>query len=251
MKKFLLFSLSILLFFGVASPTSASAATEGGHFNLTALDASFEGNTLTLNTVISNVGNGTLKNVSYMELTVYDRNENVVAETNLTDDPTLTELTLEPGESTFWDLEISDVEPADVSDFSVEYYSEFLSGIAQFTSGIKIVVDNNVLPGSSKAIIQNGTTLVPMREIFESIGAEVKWNNTTKTVTATKGNDTLVLIVGAQYLTLNGQKVPLSVPAKLVNNSTLVPLRVVSESLDAIVAYGKVGKATTIAITTY
>lgn len=249
MKKFISILFSFALILSLIQP--AAAATGLGSFNLTFLSANYVGNSLTLESVIANTGNATLSNVSFLEIDIFDKNRNYVDGTTLVDDPWLTNMMLEPGESTKWTLTIHEFPDADLSSFGSEYTADFISGEAEFTSGIKIVINNEYLKESQKATIQKGTTMVPMRAIFESLGADVKWNQATKTITATKGNDKLVLKIGAKYLTINGNKIPFDVPAKVVDNSTLVPLRVVSESFDGVVSYGKTGKATTISITTY
>ena len=78
--------------------------------------------------------------------------------------------------------------------------------------------------------IENGRTLVPLRAIFEAMGANVDWNNSTRTVTARRANITVVLPLGSTTPTVNGQTYKLEVPAQIVNNRTLAPLRFVGEA---------------------
>ncbi|WP_088104344.1 stalk domain-containing protein [Halalkalibacter urbisdiaboli] len=93
--------------------------------------------------------------------------------------------------------------------------------------------------------ITNGRTLVPLRTIFEELGATVKWEHTNKTVTATKGSTTVFLKIGSTTTKVNGSTVTIDVPAKITNGRTLVPLRFVSESLGATVTWD--GQVATIA----
>lgn len=67
------------------------------------------------------------------------------------------------------------------------------------------------------------TQLVPLRAVAESIGAQVRWEAATSTVTVTKGGSTLVVKLGTTEVTLNGQPVPLAQPIQLVADRTLVP----------------------------
>jgi hypothetical protein len=76
-----------------------------------------------------------------------------------------------------------------------------------------------------------------MREIFESLGATVNWNPSTRTVTATNDLNTIELPVGQNRAVINGQPYTLDVPATIVAGTTMVPLRFVSESLGATVVY--------------
>lgn len=91
-------------------------------------------------------------------------------------------------------------------------------------------------------VIEN-RTLVPLRSIFEELGASVEWNQKDKTVTATKGSTTVWLKLGSKNTKVNGQTVIIDVPAKSYNGSTYVPLRFVSEAMGANVNWDG-GKAT-------
>ena len=84
-------------------------------------------------------------------------------------------------------------------------------------------------------VIENGTTLVPLRATFEALGAYVEWDEATQTVTGKRGNTTVVLTIGQNYATVNGARVNLDVPGKTVLGRTLVPLRFISESLGGVV----------------
>jgi hypothetical protein len=77
----------------------------------------------------------------------------------------------------------------------------------------------------------NGRTLVPMRKIFEELGASISWDDVTKTVTAMKGNIVIQLVIGNEKANVNGVDKMLDVPGTIVNGRTMVPLRFVSEGL--------------------
>ncbi|MBE7053065.1 MAG: hypothetical protein E7391_02180 [Ruminococcaceae bacterium] len=82
-------------------------------------------------------------------------------------------------------------------------------------------------------INENGRVLVPMRAIFEKLGAKVEWDDATKTVTGTKLGKEVKLTIGDTTAYVNGSAVALDVPAKIVDNRTLVPVRFISESMGA------------------
>lgn len=87
------------------------------------------------------------------------------------------------------------------------------------------------------AYVKNGTTLVPMRAIFEELGATVEYNNKTKTITAYKDNKQIVITVGNNkaYIKHNGitSSINLTNPAEIYEGTTMVPLRFISETLGA------------------
>lgn len=99
-----------------------------------------------------------------------------------------------------------------------------------------MILNGTELKFDTAPTIESGTTLVPLRSIFEAMGAEVTWNQNTQTATAVKDNTTVVLRIGSTSPTINGQVKQLDVPAKIVNGRTLAPLRFVGEAFD-----GKVG----------
>ncbi len=87
-------------------------------------------------------------------------------------------------------------------------------------------------------IVGVGVTLVPMRVISESFGAEVNWDGETKTVTVVDGDTTIVVTIGSKTATVNGEEKELEEAPELTENGfTMIPLRFISENLGATVGY--------------
>lgn len=91
-----------------------------------------------------------------------------------------------------------------------------------------------------------GVTLVPLRAIFQALGADVNWDGSTQTVTANKGLTTVKLKIGSNSAEVNANKVVLQVPGKVIDGNTMVPLRFVSEALGSKVSWDGVTKTITI-----
>lgn len=87
-------------------------------------------------------------------------------------------------------------------------------------------------PGQGPAMI-NGRILVPLRGVMEKIGASVKWDNATQTVTAISGSRDVRLRIGDEYAMVNGERVRLEQPAIVLRGTTMVPLRFMGEALGA------------------
>ena len=109
---------------------------------------------------------------------------------------------------------------------------------------IKVVVDGTELAlaaGDTQPFIEDGRTLVPMRAIFEALGATVEWDDKTKTVTShdKSGKTDIELKVGSDVLKVNNESIKLDVPAKIVDGRTVVPVRAISESLNCTVAWAQ------------
>ena len=124
----------------------------------------------------------------------------------------------------------------------------FFSGAGAAEREITVTVDSKTIDFDVKPIIENDRTLVPMRFIFEALGAEVSWEDETKTATAVKGKITLSVTVGQMHLTKNGSTILLDTPAKLKDDRTLVPVRAVSEGMEAKVEW--IDETSTVIITT-
>ncbi len=104
--------------------------------------------------------------------------------------------------------------------------------VAPVEKEVTVKVDGILLTfADQNPIIENDRTLVPLRAIFEALEAKVEWDGDTYTVTATKGDTTMELAIGATTYKVNGEEKTLDVPAQIKNDRTLVPLRVVSETL--------------------
>lgn len=111
---------------------------------------------------------------------------------------------------------------------------------------IKVTIDSKPLYFDVEPTNINGRTLVPLRTIFESLGAEVQWDGSTQTITGTKGNIKVILQINNKIATVNGKKVELDVAAKVIDGRTLVPARFIAESLGAKVNWD--GITSTVAI---
>lgn len=88
-----------------------------------------------------------------------------------------------------------------------------------------------------EAYLVEERTMVPMRAIFEKLQSEVKWEQETRSVTATKGSTTIKLRIDDVSAEVNSNTIKLDVPPMLIREQTFVPLRFVSESLGAEVGY--------------
>lgn len=95
---------------------------------------------------------------------------------------------------------------------------------------ISIYINDTEVPAVQAPVMKAGRVLVPLRSIFEGIDAEVQFNNRTKTITATRGDQEVTLTLGSKAAYINGQLNVLDVPASTIKGSTMVPIRFVSEA---------------------
>ena len=102
---------------------------------------------------------------------------------------------------------------------------------------INIVLNDELLECEVKPIIIEGRTLVPIRLILEKLGMTVEWDGENRIVNAKKDGVELVIPINGNVAYKNNEKILLDVPAIIIENRTLVPIRFVAESIDMTVAW--------------
>nr|WP_306812742.1 beta-propeller domain-containing protein [Paenibacillus soyae] len=105
---------------------------------------------------------------------------------------------------------------------------------------IQIVIEGEPLALSTPAFIENGSTLVPVREIAEALGADVTYDEMQdgeRTVRLKRGEREAVLTIGSSVMTVGSKKVTLAAEPRTVQSVTMVPLRAISESLGTVVTW--------------
>jgi len=113
------------------------------------------------------------------------------------------------------------------------------AAMAQDTTAIGVTVDGNQItfPGTQPVEL-HGSVLVPLRGVFQALGAHVDYDSASQIVTAHKHGRTIVVPIGSSTATIDGQPQQLSVPAQIIDGSTMVPLRFVAEALGDYVEWG-------------
>ena len=123
-----------------------------------------------------------------------------------------------------------------------------------YAEGIDVIINETVVDFDVPPIIENNRTLVPMRKIFEGLGCDVEWLAESQTIIATKNSKIMALQIGknkiiSNYIETGETSVTEIDTAPIIyNNRTLVPVRVISESLGCTVNWD--GKTQTVIIKT-
>ena len=109
-----------------------------------------------------------------------------------------------------------------------------------------ISLNGTVLAFEEAPVIEDDRTFVPMRFLFEQMGAEVGWDEATETATVAKNGETISFQINSVSAKVNSNTKLMDVPAKLINDKTMVPLRFLSENLGYNVAWDEATKMVTI-----
>jgi hypothetical protein len=87
------------------------------------------------------------------------------------------------------------------------------------------------------AQVRGSTILVPLRSLFEQMGATVSYDPTTQTVDVSKPGSDVKVTVGKAEVVINGESRPLDVPPMMWHGNVLVPVRVISEGMGGYVQW--------------
>jgi hypothetical protein len=101
---------------------------------------------------------------------------------------------------------------------------------------VSIQVNGSPMNLSPGPVERAGRVFVPLRGVFELLGASVVYQNGTINATGRDGS-TVALTIGSNQATVNGQTQTVDVAPFIIGASTYVPLRFVSQALGADVNY--------------
>ena len=102
---------------------------------------------------------------------------------------------------------------------------------------IGVYVNDSEVVFDQQPVIINDRTLVPVRAIFEAMGAVVGWEEETNTVVSERNGVIIKISIGADSMEKGSEAVSLDVPAQIIGDRTLVPLRAISEAFGARVTW--------------
>lgn len=101
-----------------------------------------------------------------------------------------------------------------------------------------VTVDGSPVVFDQPPIVQEGRVLVPLRGIFERLGATVVYDAATRQVNATSAEGVpIALRLGSTQASIGGRPYTLDVPARTYGGRTMVPLRFLAEALGAQVGW--------------
>ncbi len=113
---------------------------------------------------------------------------------------------------------------------AAEYAAEY---DIPFTQTVRVRIDGHEIEFDVPARIKDGCTMVPMRKIFEALGADVKWDEETQTARGEKPGTICTFAIGDRTLYKNGNAIELIAPAVIENDRTLVHVRAIAEVFGA------------------
>ena len=120
---------------------------------------------------------------------------------------------------------------------------------AASAAGITLIIDGKKAQADPAPVIKNDRTLIPVRLVSESLGAQVEWREDTRTVHIAKGNRAVVLRIDNRLVDYRDGETTYSlcdVPPQILDNRTFVPLRLVGNALGVEVAWDGTTRTVTV-----
>ena len=124
----------------------------------------------------------------------------------------------------------SDLSPANPAAAAPSQTADPTAGTSE-TSSITVLLDGEPVSFDAQPEIPAGTTFVPLRSIFEQLGAEVEWNQQRQEALLISGREEICLKVGSKVAIRNTEVSSLTDAPYLKEDRVMVPLRYLSESL--------------------
>lgn len=96
---------------------------------------------------------------------------------------------------------------------------------------VALQVNGSAVESDVPPVIIKERTLIPARAVFESMGATVGWDEAARLVEVTLGTSEVKLTIDSDTAFVNGLATAMDVPAMIIEDRTLIPVRFVAESL--------------------
>lgn len=96
---------------------------------------------------------------------------------------------------------------------------------------VSIQVDEAWLPTDTAPIIENGRTLIPLRACGEAVGAEINWDQASRTATAEINGLTVKFVIGSNTYTVNGYEYTTDVAPMMSGWRTMLPIRAFGDAI--------------------
>ncbi|UQZ34840.1 copper amine oxidase [Paenibacillus sp. PK3_47] len=111
------------------------------------------------------------------------------------------------------------------------------TAMARSSNDISIMVNKEIVNTDVSPYSERGTTIVPLNVVQQIPGIKVAWNNSNKTITIERNEETIKLVAGQKSATIGEKKVNLPVVSQIKNGRVMVPLRFIAEAADAYVGW--------------
>lgn len=101
---------------------------------------------------------------------------------------------------------------------------------ASAEDNIRVTYNGADIPFNVAPAIINNRTMVPLRAIFEIMGAKVDWNENTKKIKSVKDNTTVIMQIDDSNMYVNGSTIALDSAPVILDGRALIPVRAIADA---------------------
>lgn len=107
---------------------------------------------------------------------------------------------------------------------------------------VTVYLNDEILNFDIVPYTKKGHTMVQLRPIYEMFGLTLLWNHQTKTITGIKDDTNISLRLGDHIILVNQKKIFSEIEPYTLDGHTMVPIRVIAESLGASVSWDSINR---------
>lgn len=122
---------------------------------------------------------------------------------------------------------------------STAFANQSVSKDLMIEKNVTVLINGQKVTFKDPVLNKSGRLFLPMRNVYEIIGAQVQWNQQTTTASAVRNDHQVAVTVNSETATVNGKKVTVNVPPFLYKDTTYVPIRFLSENLGGSVQWNQ------------
>ncbi len=95
----------------------------------------------------------------------------------------------------------------------------------------RILINDRPLDCELPPVIIDGRVLVPARATCIALDADVVWDQDNRTITITRDDLEVVIVIDEEIITVNGEPFDIDIPAQIFSNRTFIPVKFIAEAL--------------------
>ena len=135
--------------------------------------------------------------------------------------------------STVFEVNVANAAKIDTLYYDGAYHQYTGRDVTLMLNGDEFELTEGLMP----PVILEDRTMVPVREVFEALGGEVLWTHSERRVDINFGSKTITLWIDNKNAKVDGESITVDVPAKIINDKTMVPARFISEQAGLVVGW--------------
>lgn len=117
---------------------------------------------------------------------------------------------------------------------------------ANASEEVGLNIKGSVMETNPAPFMENNRVMVPAREVAGALGADINWDQVRRSVTITRGEQQITMIMGESHALVNGTNVQMEAIPSIVDGRAMVPVKFLAEGLGVTVAWDNAQRIVTL-----